>query len=309
MTSVDTHSHSARAVIRHQGRVSVKLRSVVALAACACALALTAPLANADQGYTDATGDANGAIDIGAVQVTNDGLGNVTFTIPLPAAKPLLTDSQAIEIDIDTDRNTSTGDKIGAEISMDIYGGDGEVSWDYGKWDGTKMDYDARSTTGGLRLGADSASITINRSELNDAQTFDFAVYSIQFTADAMTGTDNAPNNDSDWWTYAIENKNLVVKLSNATGKFPVGGAPWQVSTIAVGTTTDGVKQQLGAGTVQCVARIGTTRLKATGSWGGGVAMCTIKIPKKTSGKIVRGTIAVSLPGGQAATSFSKRIL
>jgi len=273
------------------------------------ALTLVAPLANADQGYTDAAGDATGAVDIGSVQVTNDSFGNVTFTIALPAATPLLTDSQVIELDIDTDQKSSTGDEYGSEVSLEIYGADNTVSWDYGKWNGTKMDYDARSATGGLRTTATSASITIHRSELNDAQTFDFALYSVQFTADAITGSDSAPDENTDWWTYSLETKKLSVKLSTTYGKFPVAGGTWKISSTAWGTPAGGDARQIGTGTVQCVAQIGKTHLKATGAFTGGIAQCTVKIPKKTSGKVVRGTIAVSVSGGQATISFAKKIL
>ena len=81
-------------------------------------LLIAVPGALADQSFTDPTGDAGSAPDIGAVSATNDPAGNITLTIA--TNEPQLDPNAAFFAYFDTDSNGATGLQeavIGAELS------------------------------------------------------------------------------------------------------------------------------------------------------------------------------------------------
>src|SRR5690348_16786850 len=148
---------------------------VVALtAACftvSTAGAITAPPTT----FTDPSGDAGTAPDITGITATNDDHGlytiNVTFATPY-------TDTAALALFFDTDQNTGTGDKFGADYlladdhgshSFDLY------SWTNANWN------EVPHTTAGVTVASDNMSValTVNKSELGNATRFNFFAFSV----------------------------------------------------------------------------------------------------------------------------------
>jgi hypothetical protein len=99
----------------------------------------------------------------------------------------------------------------------------------------------------------------------------------------------------------------LQLTLGPAVGSpaKPVSGKRLVVSTQV--SRSDG--QTFSAGTVTCVARVGKVALKPVSSVASGTARCAMKVPKAMSGKLVRGSIAVSAEDSTTVTRpFSFRV-
>lgn len=283
--------------------MAISLRTLVVVAACAVGLIVPAA-ASADQSYTDPEGDAAGAPDVTTVEVSNDNAGNVNFRFSLAGNQELATDS-ALVLMIDTDRTSTTGGREGEEVTIILDGSDG--SFDYGRWNGTKIDYAIQGQTVRIGSRAGLIEVLVNKSELNNAATFDFWAYGDKFLADALVGQDSAPDG-STVWGYALVTKEVALRAArvSATPGFPVPGKPFRVQFSAFQVSNSAV---VIAGVTQCAARIGTNVLKTRARFIGSVARCEIVIPKGTSGKTLRGTIGISIPGGRIAKAFSFRIL
>jgi hypothetical protein len=276
---------------------------VVIVSLLAAAAAMVPSAAMADQQYTDPTGDANGAIDVGAVNVVNDNAGNIGFTLLLPGVTELPADG-VVELDIDTDQNANTGDKNGAEVIIVV----DSTGYDYARWDGTTMNYDTQSPTTTVRLGNGVLAIGINKSDLNNSSALAFWIYGDKYAADNTIAAEDAAPDGSDVWTYAFATKAVKLQLAKPTTRpaLPVAGHRFSVSTAV--TQAPGSTPVTGA-KVQCVVRVGIKLVAARGTFAGGVARCDLTLPAKSTGKTLRGTIAVVVTGGKSTKSFAFKVL
>ena len=133
-------------------------------------------------------------------------------------------------------------------------------------------------------------------------------MYSLGYQADAVVAADTAPDG-IDVYHYSIEAKAVTLKGGKPTGtpRFPVAGKRFFVSMVVTRANDGAVVPN---GVVQCVARIGTRRVPGKGTVANGILpRCAFKIPPKTVGKVLRGTIAVSTAGGGVARPFAFKIL
>lgn len=278
-------------------------RGLVVAALCTIGLLVPAA-ASADQSYGDPEGDSSGAPDVTTVAVSNDNDGNVNFRISLAGAADLPTDGVLLLM-IDTDRASTTGGQDGEEVAIVIDGSDG--SFDYGRWNGTKIDFavQAQTVRVGFRTGA--VEILVNKSELNNATTFDFWTYGDKWLADAVTAEDAAPDG-AGVWTYALVTKAVALRAGpiGTRPSLPVAAKSFTIQFSAFRTATSAV---VTSGVALCTARIGAKTLKTRARFIGSVARCDVVIPKATRGKTLRGTIGISVPGGQVAKPFAYRIL
>jgi hypothetical protein len=89
-----------------------------------------------------------------------------------------------------------------------------------------------------------------------------------------------------------------------------VPAKPKAGKTVVVGAAVIRVETGAGisAGTVKCAARIGTKALPASGKVGSGVAACKLSLPKTSKGKLVKGTITVTVQGHAIKVPFSFKV-
>jgi hypothetical protein len=66
--------------------------------------------------------------------------------------------------------------------------------------------------------------------------------------------------------------------------------------------------QPVARATVTCTARARTKVVKATGILSGGFAKCQMTVPKGTKGKMLRGSVSVTMTDAHASKAFAFKI-
>ena len=163
------------------------------LAAVAAGLALVAvPGALADVSVSDPAGDSGVAPDITGVSIKGDAHGNVALTVTM--TQPQMNPDAIVVASFDTDSNPATGDRTGG-LGADYFiladpGGFaflGEVQ--------AKVTFIHLTSTATVRVEPGKMTIGVNRSDLGDADRFQFAVESDLSDGNGITlGSDSAPN-------------------------------------------------------------------------------------------------------------------
>ena len=257
-----------------------------------------------ERAYTDGAGDSGTAPDVTTVTVS-DSNGFLAFKIA-----GNLVPSTSFDILVDVDRNGSTGSQTGDELWISVFQEpDGKTYWDAERWDGSKwadtnFDVDSRAFAGRHELGFRAADAGING-------TFDFMVMSFKMLADGIEASDRAPDSVVPW-TYELTAQQQTTTAARATlGQVrlvparPVAGKP---VTIRVPVRVGATGQPLTSGTATCSARVNGRQLRGTAGIVNGFATCRLVLPKRSSGTLARGSLAVGT-GAQAVTKrFSFRI-
>ena len=270
------------------------MRNKITFAVAALAL-LAVPGALADSSYSDPSGDSGGAPDITAVSVRHDAAGLVTLTVT--TNQPTLAPDAIFWGFIDADANASTGLPVRGLGADHFFLADAEGGV-LAHVRGGGFTFDFAST---FRASYADGKLTANlqRSELGTSERFVFVVEADQEDADGNTlAADFAP--DGAPYEYSFAQAPLVVTLGKpaaATGR-PSAGKAFAVS--AAVRRSDG--QPATAGTVTCKARVGSAPVRATGRLLGGTARCSLRIPRGTKGKTLRGTVTVSVEGAATVT-------
>ena len=276
-----------------------KLVGVVVLVA----VGLASSAALAEQRYTDPTGDSQTAADLTTTRVAGSTDGTVVLTIGWAGAQ-LLPKGDVIYLEIDTDQDGATGGAEGEEVVVELIGDPQAPRFGtgyYGRWDGTKMNFELDAPFATAVFGAGAITLTMSKAGLNDAATFDFWIYSDQYDADdKVVAEDVAPDGRSAY-TYEPETTapapTLKVGRLVATPAAPVAGRRF---IVAVHIVRSDAAPITGA-KARCIARAGTSVIRAAGGFSDGFARCSMTVPKGTKGKLLRGTVSVA--AGDAATS------
>jgi hypothetical protein len=277
----------------------------VALAA-ACVVVSTAGAVTAPPTtYSDPGGDAGTAPDITGVSATNDdhGLYTVAVTFATPYAP-----TASLVIFLDTDQNSDTGNKFGADYlfaddhgshSFDLY------SWSNANWN------EAPHTTADVVIAPDnmSATFTVNKSELGNVAAFDF--FALSLDGDGSAGHfDDAPSG-SGWFTYDYQTVFTLSAGSAHDGAAKAGGT-WTVSMRAVRSDTNATVGS--EATIACKATEGSKKLAvvshafvSAGGGGGSTAVCTFRVPKRPKHAAVHATVTVTDAGQSASKAFTAK--
>jgi hypothetical protein len=181
-------------------QIRPSLRLLVLALLAATWVALAAGRASAATAYADLPGDAGTAPDIGAVSMSNDANGQITFQISVPN-QPQLASDAAILLLLDTDMNGSTGDTAAGGVDYAVVL-DGEThSFAFGRWDGADF---ASTQSETVQVGYSSgAFISVNASELGNPTSIRFWVRGIQGTEPVAGAYDDAPDGAA-LWTYLM---------------------------------------------------------------------------------------------------------
>ena len=287
---------------------SAQLRSVVGAIAGVALFAVNAAGA-AGPPFTDPTGDSGTAADITSVSVSNDAKRQITFQVGFASG---LANTDTVAILLDTDHNAATGNQDAGGADYLFTESESDNSFGLAHWDGASWQ-DVPATTASVTGGSGSNTLTfsINASDLGGAGGFNFWVDSI----DGNGGTgheDQAP--DSAPWNYQLSSGLVQLRVA-AFQTFSAPRAGHQFEAALIAETDTGEFVGLDA-TLACVAAVGGRTLtgfpmQLTVKLGGvqvPIQACDWSLPKWTRGKILRGTITLTLQGAKVSHRFSVRV-
>jgi hypothetical protein len=277
--------------------------------ALAAALLVAVSVALADAAFVDPAGDAGVAPDVQNVTITNvPETGQITITATFPANQTLTAD-QLVAFYVDSDNNTATG---GTATGFDyFFATDASGAFDFLKLSGDTDDSNIPRTTLTARYAAGTLTLSINRSELGNTANFSVLIVggAIDPKNKELAALDRAPDNGLYAYTVVLPPPPLLLnpgKPISVPGR-PVVGGKFTVSLPVTRSDTNG--PLTGGGIVSCTAQIGFKPIPASGRFAGGLARCTVKVPSKTSGKTLRGTVTVVFQGKTVKKNYTYRII
>jgi hypothetical protein len=295
-------------------KLVVSLVAVLALAALpAAAPGSAGRAASGSTTYPDSIGEDSQAPDITATSVANDDAGLITFHFAV-ANRPALTADMLIEIDLDTDNSSSTGDTQeltpGTDYIIQLTPG----AVDLFKWSGSEF---PGSTAPSLTYFYDTtgATIRINASDLGNTRTLNFAAIAISgLTTDPdgnlnLSGAhaDPTPDRGHGAFTYQVRvTVSLTAAAFTITPRTVSAGKSFSVGLAAIESDTGGPVEQ---GAVACAARVAGKALRVKSRRvANGVAVCVWTAPAAAKGKRVTGSITLTAKGAKLTRSFTARV-
>lgn len=257
-----------------------------------------AKLARADASYADSTGDSGTAPDIRIVTAANDASGALTFTVR--TNQQALTEGAAVRLAFDLDQNALTGSK-GADALFVVRSG----GWEFVRWNGSRFVAQvAASATASYAAG--QATFRIGKADLGATERFAFRAETIQSDpGGAVLAEDTAPNGDSPYVYTLVRPFPLHASTVTAVPARPVAGYRFTVGT-RVSRADNGAA--IASGTVTCTARVGTRSVGAAGRLRNGIAICSLRLGTTAKGKMLRGTIKLTVQGSSVSKPFSFRV-
>jgi hypothetical protein len=260
--------------------------------------------------FTDRSDDSGAAPDISSVTISSPASEQIVVAVAI-ANQPTLAPGAAVYLDLDTDRNFSTGVRshFGADYILHIFG-DGRIG--ALKWDGKGL-VDVTMPSLSVVYAQGVATFKVNRSDLGDPIGFYFYVIAQTDHSSNPTAFDLAP--DRGIWSYDIAGATVALKVADAVASKPRAGKSWTAKIRVVRSDTG---EDLGSeGTVACAARVrrrvlratfaGTTTLTQSGS-STSFAVCKWLLPETAHGKLVTGTVTASYSGGTATHTFRAKV-
>ncbi|HEY3960945.1 MAG TPA: hypothetical protein VGL84_00305 [Gaiellaceae bacterium] len=264
------------------------------------------------QTFPDSIGENPNAPDITSIVVSNDDAGNIVFKINI-SNRPTFTPDMELQLVMNTDGSTTTGDPTvaGADYLIDLIPG----SVGLFQWSGS--DYTFAQSQSSLVYSYDStgATIRINASDLGATKVITFGAVALSgITTDANGNPDYtnaqadlAPDAGHGFFTYQVKTKLLLTQTAFSTAPAAAKvGKKFSASLAATESDTNG---PVTAPTIACKAVVAGKTLKATHTFAGGVSTCSWVLPKtKVKGKLIYGTISITVQGTKLSKSFTARI-
>src|SRR5262245_24641305 len=294
-----------------KSRLAVLLLLGALLVGAPVALGGSARNAANSQTFTDSVGEDPNAPDITSIAVSNDDAGLITFQINI-SNRPALTQDMYLLIFLDTDRNAATGfaNALGSDYAIQLVPG----AVDLFQWNGSDFVPAAAQSSLTYVYGTAGATIRISAADLNKTKGFNFGVAAVSGVTFDATGNpnfdnthqDNAPDLGHGFWSYQVLTKLVLTVTAFTTSPKPAkAGRTFSVSMAATENDTGGPVQ---AGTVACVATLAGKRVVTVSHVvANGVATCVWRIPKTAKGRLMRGTITLTVQGARITRPFSAR--
>lgn len=275
----------------------MKRALLITFAAAFASAVVLSSAALAEGSMSDPAGDAGDAPDITGVQVSNDSGGTILFRV----AVSNLTPESQVFLALDTDKNSTTGDR-GPEYALEWEASatPDDNGWYIEKWDGTKWIHPDHPTMQAVKT-ATGVEFSINKSDLGGTSGFALKVMTARYVADAITTTDLAPDGLGTW-TYDLTTppaptptptpKPAVVKpvFGRILTGFPIAGKR-MTYTIQVKRSDTGAP--LTTGKMICDPSVAGKVLPHTEQFKNGVASLTFVIPKAAKGKTLRVKVKI----------------
>lgn len=275
------------------------MRKLIIVIATVLLAALAGGVALGADSYVDPAGDSGAAPDITEVTAANDLAGNITLTVRTNQAA-VAADS-AVSVVLDSDSDLATGTE-GFEYVFTI----GSAGWRLLRWDGAQfVPAPAPSANGSYSSGV--ATFKVHRSDLQIGTNFRFFAFTLQL--DAATGKvaagDAAPDSNIPY-TYILSTPFVLRAGAPASVPAkPAAGKPFQVR-VRVTQGTNGTPVTNGSAT--CRVTVAGKPLRAAARVVNGFATCTMRLPIAARGKILRGSITVTVEQTSVSKPFSYRV-
>jgi hypothetical protein len=244
-------------------------------------------------------------VDMTLVDVTNTPDGRITFRITV--ANQTLPPLTILGVAINHDRNGATGDE-GVDSTLDlVVQQDGSIGALHQRWNGTDF-VDVTPTQASGSFAAGVLTLSVPRSELGNTRSIDFEALALVFRADLMAIVADIAPDTANAYTFdlvGLPAPRLAATRPTGTPARPIAGRAFVVSTAV---TNDETEQAVRSGTVTCVVRVGTARIRAAGRFVGGRARCSMTVPRTARGKTIRGTMTIRSGGAAVTAAFSFRV-
>lgn len=288
--------------------------SAVLVALPAAAWGGAAKVSANSQTFADSVGEDPNAPDITSVAVSNDDAGAIAFKINI-SNRPALTSDMDVQMIFDTDNNTATGDPtaFGADYLIDLSGGQVGLY----KYTTATSDYRFAGSQASLTFSYDAtgAAIRISAADLGGTKVLRFAAYAASGIVLDASGNpdftnakfDLAPDPGHGLYTYQVLTKlTLSVEAFVYAPKPAKQGKNFVAGFSATESDTAGPVTK---GTVACTATAGLKHLVAlTHAVKNGVVACIWHVPLKSKGKMLRGTVTLTVQGTTVKRSFAVKI-
>jgi hypothetical protein len=266
------------------------------------------------QTFPDSVGEDPNAPDITSVVVSNDDAGAIAFKINI-SNRPALTSDMDVQLIMDSDNNAATGDPtaFGADYLIDLEPGQVGLY----KYTPATQDYRFASSQTSLTFSYDAtgAAIHISAADLGGTKLLHFGAFVASGIVLDANGnpdftnakTDLAPDPGHGLYTYQV-----LTKLTLAVQAFVYAPQPAkQGKNFVAGfaATESDTAGPVTNGTVACTASAGLKHLVAlTHAVKNGVVACIWHVPLKTKGKMLRGTVSLTVQGTTVKRSFAVKI-
>ncbi|HEY0416941.1 MAG TPA: hypothetical protein VGC78_11185 [Gaiellaceae bacterium] len=261
------------------------------------------------QTFLDSTGEDPNAPDITEVDVSNDDNAMITFHVKV-SNRPTFTTDMAFVVWLDTDANSATGDpkSLGADyLIISDPTGPGLL-----KWNGSGYDTAPSQTSLTGSYDATGETLHVSAVDLGGTRQIKFAVRALSGLAVDANGNPDPTNEHSDdapaqgFFSYLVIAKLTLKQIAFTTAPKPARAGGRLTATLAA--TESDTAGPVAKATVTCVATVKGVRLRATHTLANGVASCYWKLPKTAKGKLLHGTISITVQGTTLAKSFTARI-
>jgi hypothetical protein len=266
--------------------------------------------------FQDSTGENPAAPDITTIVVSNDDAGMINLQVNIPN-RPQLTRDILVDVLVDTDSNPATGDpdNLGADYAIELF--QGEVA--LFKWDGTALTRRVGDppATSLIYSWVGGVTIKISATELGNTKKFRFGVIALSgIVFDDTTNEpdftnavgDAAPAGFAGFYAYDVKIAPARIVFKSLT-KAPATPKAGKTFTVRMAATRSDTGAPIVNGRVDCTAKAGTKNVRPKSErFVGGQAVCVFTIPAGTTGKTLRGTIAMIFEGKKLTRPFGGKI-
>jgi hypothetical protein len=248
--------------------------------------------------FTDPTGDSGGAADITTVDVSNDDNGVITLKVSLPnrATAEQLSDILVIAINNDPNASNNRG---AYPFVLFVFSQGAQVM----RFDGSRfVPFDAPSLRATYSSGP---TITFDRADFGISTRLAFFA---QIRDQNAKVRDDAPDSSAAYtYVVTIGPPPLAAGPVSALPTVPVHGKAFSLRLPVTRTDSNTALPDVGV-TVRCTGRVGKKAISGRGSYNGGVATCTFRVPKTSRGKALKAMLTLGYQGATISRSFSSRI-
>jgi hypothetical protein len=247
-------------------------------------------------------------VDLETVDASDDGKGTVFVDVGFEPTQ-VLPVGDVVQLEFDTDRNVATGDESGGDYGLLLLGtgGPNPVGFAFFKWSGSdfvQVHVDSLVTTWSLGHVA----MKIAASDLGGTTGFDFWVLSVHGDTPQPGAADLAP--DRGFWTYGIgDAQTATLSITGPVGALKArAGKRYSIAFIVASVSG----APLTTLQLACHASIAGKTISGRAGFGGtatrGVATCSLKLPKRARGKVLKGVLDLTFEGVTNHQTFSARV-
>jgi hypothetical protein len=262
------------------------------------------------QTYPDSIGENANAPDITSTVVSNDNAGDIAMKVNV-SNRPTFTPDMAFIVYLNTDRKSTTGDPQlgGVDYIIQLVPDEGVGLF---QWNGTDFLLAQSQASLNFAYTPTGPTFHINAADLGGTRVMDFGVEADSGIAVDAQGNPDFSHVVSDFapdhglYTYDLKSKVTLKQTAFNTAPAPAkAGKRFSASLAATESDTNGPVK---APVIACKAVVAGKRLASTHSFAGGVSTCAWVLPAKAKGKLVYGTISITVQGTTLTKSFTARI-